>query len=375
MKPRTWMWMPVVSLVAALAITIPISAQTIISFDAPGAGTGPGQGTYVSSMNPSGAITGVTRDAADKRHGFVRSPNGTFTTFDVPGSGRVAFQGTRTLSINPSGAVTGWYLDLSWSRHGYVRDEKGNFTSFDAPGASKSDGTWPESINPAGAIAGFSIDAKNSVFHGFLRSAHPSAWGSIITIDAPGAGTSAYVGTLIFGINPAGAVAGEAHDNNNVAHGFLRGPDGTFTTFDAPGAGTDPNEGTLVYGINPAGAITGSTIDSSFVFHGYVRAPDGTFTTFDAPGAGTVSYSGQGTTDSSINPAGAIVGNALDASNVYHGFLRDPNGNFTTFDAPGAGNATDSYLGTFPMANNPSGKITGSYTDAGNVLHGFVREP
>ena len=45
----------------------------------------------------------------------------------------------------------------------------------------------------------------------------------------------------------------------------------TFVTFDVPGAVS----GTVGYGINPAGAIAGVYIDANFVQHGFVRASDG----------------------------------------------------------------------------------------------------
>ena len=66
-----------------------------------------------------------------------------------------------------------------------------------------------------------------------------------------------------------------AQDNRDRKHAKI-------VTFDAPGAGI----GTLATAINPGGAIAGPYIDANNAFHGYVRAPDGTFTTFDAPDAG-----------------------------------------------------------------------------------------
>src|SRR5438270_1358222 len=60
---------------------------TITTFDAPGAGTAAGQGTFPSGVNPSGAITGFTRDANSARHGFLRALDGTVTIFDAPGAG------------------------------------------------------------------------------------------------------------------------------------------------------------------------------------------------------------------------------------------------------------------------------------------------
>ena len=38
--------------------------------------------------------------------------------------------------------------------------------------------------------------------------------------------------------------------SGNVAHGFVRAPDGTISLFDAPGAGTGKNQGTFFFSIN-----------------------------------------------------------------------------------------------------------------------------
>jgi len=141
---------------------------------------------------------------------------------------------------------------------------------------------------------------------------------TIITFNAPGAGTGSGQGTFPLAINPAGTITGFYADASNVYHGFLRAPDGTITAFEAPGAGTF--QGTLAYSINPGGAITGLYVDASNVDHGFLRARDGTFTTFDAPGAGT--GPGQGTIPLDNNPADAITGVYIDASGLYHGFLQ-----------------------------------------------------
>jgi hypothetical protein len=68
---------------------------------------------------------------------------------------------------------------------------------------------------------------------------------------------------------------------------------------------------------------------------------------------------------------GTITGSYVDANNVNHGFLRAPSGTITSFDAPGAG--TSPGQGTFPVSITPAGAITGNYVDASNVTHGFVR--
>jgi hypothetical protein len=242
----------------------------------------------------------------------------TFTTFDVPGAGTGSFQGTFPLDINPEGAITGYYFDASNAFHGFLHAKDGTAATFDVPGAGGGRGTAPYSINPAGAITGTSTDASN-VDHGFLRAPD----GTITTFDFPGAGTGAFQGTIALNINPAGAIAGFYIDASSVFHGLLRAEDGAFTTFDAPGAGTGFLNGTLTASeeaLTPAGAIAGYYRDGSNAYHGYLRSPDGSFTTFDCPGAGTGAF--QGTLPGGINPAGTIPGTCLDASNVNHGFVR-----------------------------------------------------
>src|SRR2546430_9403959 len=117
--------MPAATILVVLAISTAISAQTITTFDAPGAGTGPGQGTYATNIAPSGPIIGFSRDANNVRHGFVRSQDGRFTIFDSPGAGTAAFQGTRAYATNPGGTVTGWFNDSTGAVHGYVRSNQG----------------------------------------------------------------------------------------------------------------------------------------------------------------------------------------------------------------------------------------------------------
>ena len=161
-------------------------------------------------------------------------------------------------------------------------------------------------------------------------------------------------------INPSAAIAGRYVDANGVAHGFVRAPEGTITTFDALNAGTGPGQGTFVftgYLLNPAGAIAAASLDASNVYHGIVRAPDGTMTTFDPPGAGTGPF--QGTLPLGINQAGTIEGTYVDASNVNHAFLRTWDGTIITFDVPGAG--TGPFQGTSAQGINTAGTVTGEY--------------
>jgi hypothetical protein len=59
-----------------LAMALPAVAQkpTITTFDVPGAGTGPGQGTVPIANNPANLITGYFIDTNGVNHGFLRTP-------------------------------------------------------------------------------------------------------------------------------------------------------------------------------------------------------------------------------------------------------------------------------------------------------------
>ena len=210
-------------------------------FDAPGAGTAPGQGTRAYSVNPSGAITGYFTDSANVAHGYVRSNQGVIAVFDAPGAGTGPGQGTFPFNspqlINPNGASTGFYTDSVGALHGFVRDDNGVITTF----------------------------------------------------DAPGAGTAAGQGTQSFAISPNGEITGFYFDGTDAVHGFLRDKKGVITTFDLPGGGTGPFEGTYGGGFTPNGTILGVLIDADFVNHGFLLDKHGAVTIFDAPDAGTAS--------------------------------------------------------------------------------------
>src|SRR5438874_2269930 len=78
---------------ATLGLGLSATARqpTFTTFDAPGAGTGDGQGTFAPifgfNINPQGTITGNYIDVCYVSHGFVRAPAGTRTTSDASGAG------------------------------------------------------------------------------------------------------------------------------------------------------------------------------------------------------------------------------------------------------------------------------------------------
>jgi hypothetical protein len=332
-------------------------------------------------INNWGAVTGYYLDANNVYHGFLRSPDGKFTNFEAPGADTQAgdFNGTLPNAISDAGAITGVYYDANNEGHGFLRSPEGKFTTFDVTRGTIGT-TTPIALNLESAIVGYYED-QNGVFQPFLR--RPD--GTFETWTGPGAcqassATGCY-GSGAFSINFFGTIAGGYEDNsgNFVDHGLVRGPEGRLTSFEAPGSGTGPYQGTGSPGssvpLNQFGAIAGYYIDASNVVHGYLRSPWGEFTTFDVPGEGPQGIGCYSDCSVGLNDWGAITGYYLDANNVYHGFVRSPEGTVTSFDAPGANTTPDSYSGTFPVSINDQGEITGYYLDANNVNHSFLLLP
>src|SRR5262245_1467351 len=102
---------------------------TITTFDGPGAGTDPGQGTIAFAINPAGTISGRYADSAGAIHAILRFANGAIISFDAPGAGTGPRQGTRPFSINPAGATGGYYNDASGMFHGFLRVPDGAITT------------------------------------------------------------------------------------------------------------------------------------------------------------------------------------------------------------------------------------------------------
>jgi hypothetical protein len=350
----------------------------LVVFDAPDAGTGVVQGTgcfgCTFGINQSGAIVGTYSDANNVLHAFLRHPNGSFATFDAPGADTTAnsFHGTRAQSINELGAIAGDYTDVNGVAHGYLRDPFGRFTTFDVPGAVN--GTSVIYLSLDGNIAGYALDV-DLVFHAYLR--RPD--GTFAVFAGPNActtGTSAgCYGSEATYVDFFGIRVGNFMDSsaNLVSHGVIRGSFGGRTTFDAPGAGTGFYQGTGCPGCNLGvdlwGTIAGSYTDSNYVFHGFVRSPDGRFTTFEAPGAGSAASEGTGCPSDcpvGLNNFGVITGSYIDANGTQHGYVRSARGTFTTLDP------ADTIV-TQPEAINDAGTIVGYFLDGNLVLHGFIK--
>lgn len=147
-----------------------------------------------------------------------------------------------------------------------------------------------------------------------------------------------------------------------------------ITTFNAPGAGHNgaTNQGTVGVDINDVGVIAGLIRDGNDVRHGYLREPDGRFTVFDHPDAGN--GPGQGTRVGGLNALGAVAGTYRDANDIDRPYLRNPDGTFAGINLPSgfggngdAVNLTGTLVGNLVILVDPTAVLP--------PFHGFLRSP
>ena len=130
--------------------------------------------------------------------------------------------------------------------------------------------------------------------------------------DFPGS-----VNTFFYALDNTGKAAGHYKDIDGVYHGvILEG--GELQQYDFPGAAE-----THIYGISDeTGALSGNIVDEAGITHAFSGELIITF-----PGA-------VNTYGDFVNAAGAVVGSYIDADGMFHGFIRHPDGSFTTIDLP-----------------------------------------
>ena len=136
--------------------------------------------------------------------------------------------------------------------------------------------------------------------------------GVFATYDFPGS-----VNTYFYGLDNTGKAVGHYKDIDGGYHGvILEG--GELQQYDFPGAAE-----THIYGISDeTGALSGNIVDAAGVTHAFSGELIITF-----PGA-------VNTYGDFVNAAGAVVGSYTDADGRPHGFIRNPDGSFTTIDVP-----------------------------------------
>jgi hypothetical protein len=237
---------------------------------------------------------------------------------------------------------------------------------FHVPKTNTPNGyTGPTGIDSQGTVIGHYIYYTDDIgtSGGFYRLAD----GTIKTLAPPG--RDCHSAGVCFdetptAINASGTMTGSYLSGPYPSFsGFLRSSEGVYNVFDAP-----TSFETLPMAINAAGEVTGGyqSLGSSgvgVVYGAFLRDTEGNFTTFTMPGAVSAM------TGTSINSRGYIAGQYSSGAYI-HGFFRDPDGKLTAIEPPGFG-----YYVT-PVAIDDTGRIWGSFSDdITGYDHGFLRDP
>jgi len=265
-----------------------------------------------------------------------------YTVFEVPGS-----QDTRPVAINDRGLIGGLYLKPgSTMRHGFLYNH-GRFTLIDF----STTYTNVYAVNNKGEFGG-RYDT-GAIAHGYVYSN-----GFLSTIDAPGSDGF----TVVTGITDDGDIVGRFRSTDGRTHGFAR-VGSVWSVIDYPdGIGIE------ALAIDSKGRhIVGYWVDIAQRIHGFTYE-NGVYANFDVAGAqDTGSTAGA----VGVNKHHEIVGVftlPTDAKTscgcAGHGFIRDDEGGWSTFDFPGS-------VVTFNTAINKHGDIVGLFYDTAGVGRGF----
>jgi hypothetical protein len=276
--------------------------------------------------------------------GAAHANNYVYTQVQITGS-----QFACAVGINDSNNVIGEYYGQGNAPFGgYLYYPKGGTqTLFNAPGTTSI-------VDSCAYVLGISdISTRNLAVATYGDSVHHRL--EPFTFN-PGTGKTKKLPFLFrvsvpTAVNKSGVVTGTGDKDFPLAgHGFVISG-GVAQQFDPPNSTrtvpTDiADDGTIVGYYNVGGAV-----------HGFVRAPNGSFTTVDVPGS----------TDTeilSINYNGKLAGKYYDGTvEHYVGFVKSGT-HIAKYQYPGAGN-------TEILRALPTGLRIGNYEDSSSVFHGF----
>ena len=211
---------------------------------------------YVSKINNSGQAAGAygfvwMEDGMmmSTFQGFVYD-NGAFHDFeDFPAEWNIAIG---DFGINDSGHVVGSYIDTDSGKRSCFLKTGDVYTTIDYPGAAA---TYCTGINNNGLIVGYFTDTAGKM-SGFLYDESKSG-NEFAAISHPAATETGWVGTIVWGINDSGMMAGYYMTDDGIFFGFLHDGDDFVQTIAHPGTSSS----TMVFDINNNGQIVGSFMD------------------------------------------------------------------------------------------------------------------
>ena len=287
-----------------------------------------------------------------------------FTNFDGPGSGSAAGAGTNMNGIANNGAAVGFGIDNVGAFTNFVRNPSGTFTTLNSINAPP--GAMAIGINSAGDVVGTQNGAAV-----FLPPGGPVQ--TLATATPP---------STAFGINDNGNIVGQFTSGAAMPGFYIANNSGqNFVAINAPSGANTVN----AQGVNNNGLIVGFYVGIDGQDHGFMapvgNAMNGMLTGTPIadpmippvpgePGATFVFSQILG-----INDNGFAVGYYGDSTTSQHGFFYDTHtGQYTFLDDPFEGFSNGVEI-TQITGITDSGEISGFYSDANGVFHGFVASP
>jgi hypothetical protein len=284
-----------------------------------------------------------------------------FINFDGPNAGTNAAAGTNENGIANNGTVVGFTID-----------NNGNFLNFTS-NPLKSKKATELNVNGSTTAMAFGVNSSSTVVGTDGNGNAFFTKGNKISTFIPTGGMSA----TAFGINDKGAIVGQ-YVTSTATPGFVRLNSKSFVTINAPSGPNVVN----AQSINNKGQIVGFYLGNDGQVHGFMASENGSKTRSitgtaiadptipnvpGEPGATFVFSQILG-----INDKGIAVGYYGDSTTSQHGFLYNTHtGVYTFLDDPSE--AFDNGVEVTQITGiNNSGEITGFYSDANGVFHGFV---
>jgi hypothetical protein len=284
----------------------------------------------------------------------------TFINFNGPNSGTNFGAGTNMNGISNNGNSVGFDIenndDFSNLVANPLKSRSANVLNLGSTAANAF------GVNSSGVVVG--TDGNDNAFYLLKGKLHTFI---------PNGGVSA----VAFGINDHGTIVGQYVTSAGTTPGFVRLNGNSFITINAPSGPDVVN----VQSINNHGLIVGFYKGTDGQFHGFMAnensAVNGVITATPITDPVIPTVPGEpGATFVfsqilSVNDKGIAVGYYGDSTTSQHGFFYNTNtGQYTFLDDPNAAFSNGVEVTQITGITN-SGEITGFYSDANGVFHGF----
>jgi len=287
-----------------------------------------------------------------------------FMNFDGPNAGTNAGAGTNMNGLSNGRIAVGFDIDNNGSFHNFLTDYSGDVTPLNINGSTNANAFG---VNRNRRVVG--ADGNGNAF--FLGS-------NRVQTFIPGGGTAA----AAFGINDIGNIVGQYTIGGQTPGFFLASHTGNdFIRIDAPSGPDVVN----AQGVNNKGEIVGFYVGTDGQDHGFKasvsQSSNGQLTgTAIAdptipPVAGEPGATFVFSQILAVNDKGIAVGYYGDSTTSQHGFLYNlKTGQYTFLDDPAEAFNNGVEVTQITGINN-SCELTGFYSDANGVFHGFFAVP